>query len=261
MFDYFRLFSLISFLMVIALTVGAGVMFRGVATEDISRQIEISNSGIAESYIEKVWKQHPEAVAIFKNNISERDKTDPVAMQKVQDFGKDSVHYFKKMPLLRVNIYNAAGALLISSNVGTGDSIASNEVSPDKSFILAKFRETNISSQQVNNIKLQSTNAGTVLQTLVPVVMPGRDGAANAEGMLELVSDMTKPLDNFTNTQIKASIYMLAFFLLYLGVLFFMVRRTEAIISKQHEANAELAAAVAMAQSENREKSQFLANV
>jgi two-component system cell cycle sensor histidine kinase PleC len=262
MFGYFRLFSLISLLVVIGFTGVAGIMFRNVAMDDIKRLIDRNNSSIAEGYIESVWKEHHDIVSLFKNNIEEKSRNDPEVMKLLQLFGQDTIRYFKKMPLLRVNIYNSVGTLLLTSNINSANSLDGKEISPDASFIQSQFRGTSVSSQTIQGIKFQNGGTGIILQTLVPVIMSGNGNTAIAsEGVIELIADLSLPMGNLVNAQIIGTIYIVGFFLLSLGLLFFMARRAEAIITKQHEANVELASAAALAQSENRDKSQFLANV
>jgi two-component system cell cycle sensor histidine kinase PleC len=262
MFGYFRSFSLISLIVVIGFTGVAGIMFRDVAIDDVKRLIDRNNASIAEGYIESVWKESRDAVSILRNNMSDKDKNDAKAQKIIQDFGQDTIRYFKKMPLLRVNVYNSVGTLLITSNINFQNILEADKVSPDSNFIQNQFRGISVSSQTIRGIKLRSNNDGIVLQTLVPVMIDKKDGAgASSEGMVELISDLSMPLENLMRVQIISTFYVVGFFLLYLGVLFFMARRTETIITKQHEANIELVAAAAIAQSESRDKSQFLANI
>jgi two-component system cell cycle sensor histidine kinase PleC len=256
MFGYFRLFSLISLVVVVGITSAAGIMFRNVAVDDIKRLIDRNNASIAEGYIESVWKEHRETVAMFKTAMSEQDRSDPEIQKQVQAFGSDTVRYFKKMPLLRINIYNSVGTLLITSNVNSGNALVGQEVSPNPNFVRNQFRGSYMSSQTMD-AKLRNGDSGIVLQTLVPII----DGTGTSQGMIELIADLTMPLENLQNLQVIGTAYVIGFLLLYMGILFLIGRRTEGIISKQHEANVELAAAAATAQSENRDKTQFLANV
>ena len=262
MFNYFRVFSLISLIVVIASTGAAGIIFRNIAIDDIKRLIDRNNSSIAEGYIESIWKEHREIVSILKNNMSEQDKTDPEKLKLIQNFAQETVRYFKKMPLLRVNIYNSAGTLLLTTNVNSGNALVGLDNSPSTDFVQSQFRGVYMSSQTLQGVKLQSGIEGIVLQTLAPILTGEKDTApGSSEGMIELVADLTMPLENLRNVQIIGTIYIVGFFILYIGILFFMARRTESIISKQHEINVELAAAAAIAESENRDKSQFLANI
>lgn len=262
MFAHFRLFAIISLAVVIGFTGAASIMFRNVAIDDVKRLADRNNASIAEGYIELVWKAHPDAVALIKNNISEHDRKDPEKLKLIQDFAQSTVRYFKKMPLVRVNIYNSSGALLISSNVNYGDSLTGTEASPDSGFIQGQFRGTYMSSQTIQNVKLNNSEGGIVLQTLVPIIDDeNKSVIGTPEGMIELVADLTMPIGNLSNVQIIGTAYIIGLFIIYIGILFFMAKRTENIISKQHETNVELAAEAAMAQSENRDKSQFLANI
>ncbi|MEK6745804.1 MAG: ATP-binding protein [Pseudomonadota bacterium] len=262
MFVHFRLFAIISLIIVIGFTGAAGVMFRNVAIDDVKRLIDRNNGSIAEGYIESVWKMRRDVVALIKNNISEEDRKNPEKLKLIQDFAQDTVRYFKKMPLLRVNIYNAAGSLLITSNINYSDSLVGTEVSPDSSFIKKQFRGSSMSSQTIGQVKLHNSGEGVVLQALVPIISDeDKSVLGTPEGMVELVADLTTPLENLKNVQFIGTIYIVGFFTIYIGILYFMARRSESIITKQHEANIELSAAAAMAQSENRDKSQFLANI
>ncbi len=255
MFGYFRLFSLISLIAVVGITSAAGIMFRNVAVDDIKRLIDRNNASIAEGYIESVWKEHKETVAMFSNALPEKDRNNPETQKSVQNFGLDTVRYFKKMPLLRVNIYNAVGTLLITSNVNSGNALAGQDISPNPNFVKNQFRGSYMSSQ-TTDAKLHN-GSGIVLQTLVPII----DGSGSSQGMIELIADLTMPLENLQSLQFIGTAYVIGFLLLYMGILFLIGRRTENIISRQHEANVELAAAAAIAQSENRDKTQFLANI
>jgi len=255
MFGYFRLFSLISLIVVVGITSAAGIMFRNVAVDDIKRLIDRNNASIAEGYIESVWKEHRETVSMFSTTLSEKDRNNPETQKLVQNFGLDTVRYFKKMPLLRVNIYNSVGTLLITSNVNSGNALVGQDISPNPNFVKNQFRGSYMSSQTTET-KLHN-GSGIVLQTLVPII----DGAGVSQGMIELVADLTMPLENLQSLQFIGTAYVIGFLLLYMAILFLIGRRTESIISKQHEANVELAAAAAIAQSENRDKTQFLANI
>ncbi|MEQ1704569.1 MAG: HAMP domain-containing sensor histidine kinase [Rickettsiales bacterium] len=262
MFVHFRIFAIISLIIVIGFTGAAGIMFRNVAIDDVKRLIDRNNGSIAEGYIESVWKMRRDVVALIKNNISEEDRKNPEKMKLIQNFAQDTVRYFKKMPLLRVNIYNAAGSLLITSNINYSDSLVGTEVSPDSSFIKKQFRGSSMSSQTIEQVKLHNSGEGVVLQALVPIISDeDKSVLGTSEGMVELVADLTTPLENLKNVQVIGTIYIVGFFTVYIGILYFMARRSESIITKQHEANIELSAAAAMAQSENRDKSQFLANI
>ncbi len=260
MFGYFRVFALISLIVISGFTIVSGTLFRNAATDNINSLIEINNKSIAYGYIESVWKEYNKEITIFSTNPAER--SNPEITKSIQNFGGQTVNYFKKMPLLRVNIYNSAGTLLIKSDIDPNRVINYNTASPDGKFLQSSFKSDNITSQVIGNTKLKNGGDAIILQTLVPIIIESSEGKkASYEGVIELIADITQSQNNLINTQTDGTIYVIGFFLLYLGFLFFMAKRTESIITKQHEANVELAAAAAIAQSENRDKSQFLANI
>ncbi len=263
MFGYFRVFALISLIVVVGFVAISGTLFRDVAMENVRDIIERNNKSIAEGYIESVWKEYSKVIAVFNSNSAEKNKSDSELQKSLQNFGLDTVNYFKKMPVLRVNIYNSAGTLLLTSNVVAGKVINANFASPDIKFIQSQFRRTIAVSQVIDKVPLQNDEQAIILQTLLPIIISEmKDGvAARSEGVIELLADLSTTQENLTNAQLMGSIYVIGFFLLYLGFLFIMARRAEVIITKQHETNVELASAAAIAQSENRDKSQFLANI
>ena len=229
--------------------------FRSVAVDYLTQQlIEKENISAAEGYIETVWRNDGSVVATIKDKSAEQLKTDP----KIIHFAEETIGYFKKMPIMRVNVYESSGTLILSSDIGTGNLLAADNQSPDADFIAKQFNKTSASNQIIKNASLKNREKSSVLQTIVPIILSPN---AAPEGMLEIVTDLGDPLEKLTSAQIIASIYIIGIFLAFLGLLFIMAKRAEAIISKQHETNIELAAAAATAQSESRDKSQFLANV
>ena len=229
--------------------------FRSVAVDYLTQQlIEKENIRAAEGYIETVWRNDGSVVATIKDKSAEQLKTDP----KIIHFAEETIGYFKKMPIMRVNVYESSGTLILSSDIGTGNLLAADNQSPDADFIAKQFNKTSASNQIIKNASLKNREKSSVLQTIVPIILSPN---AAPEGMLEIVTDLGDPLEKLTSAQIIASIYIIGIFLAFLGLLFIMAKRAEAIISKQHETNIELAAAAATAQSESRDKSQFLANV
>lgn len=260
MFGYFRVFALISLVVVAGFTVVSGTMFRNVAINNVNNLIEVNNRSIADGYIESVWKGYSKSILAFTSNSAE--KNNPDIIKSIQDFGLETINYFKKMPLLRVNIYSSTGTLLIKSDMDNNRIITTSTSSPDINFLQNKFKSGEIVSQIINDSPLNDGESATILQTLVPITVgTTNDKTLKTDGVIEIIADITPSQRNLINAQTIGSIYVMGFFLLYLGFLFFMAKRAENIIAKQHEANVELAAAAAIAQSENRDKSQFLANI
>jgi len=262
MFGYFRLFSFISLIVIIGFTIVAGTLFRNVAIDGLHEQIEKSGNVIAKSYIHAVWKNNSEAVLIFNEGSFRQDLSNPETAAVIQGFAKETIKYFSDMPIIRVNIYNSSGALLISSDINSDLIFSGESASPDAEFIKNNFFREGGRSQAINKIHLKNGSEGSILQTIVPVMRENVISKTKEhEGAVEIILDLAAPSHNLFHIQIMGTVYIIGFFILYLGLLYFMARRIEVIITKQHEVNVELAAAAAAAQAENNEKSQFLANV
>ena len=257
MFAQLKLFVLISMLIVIGFTVMAGTSFRNSAVDDLARLTEKTNGSIAQGYIEAVWNKYRDAVATVKTSTPEQI----AANQDIMAFAQETVRYFKKMPLLRVNIYGSNGMLLLSSNVSTTMMLAGKDASPNADFILKQLRGTAVSSQMLSEVTFNNGERGTIMQTLIPIHNDGAPAGSPSEGAIEVLYDLTAPIAKFSTVRMIGMAVVIGMFMVFFGLFFVMSRLTEAIITKQHETNVELAAAAASAQSESRDKSQFLANI
>jgi two-component system cell cycle sensor histidine kinase PleC len=181
--------------------------------------------------------------------------------QQITDFANETVHYFKQMPMTRVNIYSNSGALLLTINSSSFAPLSTASTSPDTSFVAAQLRRQGIMSKLLPQVLLADGKQGALVQTTSP--LNGRDpsDAQQSEGMLELIYNISSVRDEVRTCQILGSGAIILMFVIFLYLLLIMSRKAENIITKQHEANQELAQAAEAAQAENREKSQFLANV
>jgi len=260
MFYYLRLFSILSLAFVVGITFFAGESFQNSAIDYIIRLSNNDNISNSQGYMETVWKDDGEVVATITTKTPEELKTD----ERILHFAQETIGYFKKMPIMRFNLYNSAGALILTGggNGESGNSIDGNNTSPDLKFVASQFRGNTASNQLISDIKLKNGVTGSILQTIVPIKLSDQnDPNAQTGGALELISDMTYPLERIKSVRLIASLYVIIIFLALLLILSIITKRAEAIISKQHEANIELAATAAAAQSESQDKSQFLANV
>ncbi len=256
MFGHLRLFSIISLLAVVIVAVAAGMSFRSLETRELTQILEQNEVSLARGYIDNVWKKYSDTVISLSLTDTSRLKDNPAIAQ----FAQETVQYFQRMPLLRVNIYNSAGLLLMTVNASGANktnSLSAN-ASLDPGFILRQLGHPDVSSMVRDGVKTQSGTELTVLQTAVPI--RSTTGHSN-EGVLELLYDVSEPIDRIIDIQFYGTFGFIVLFLVFLVVLFVTSKRAENIIAKQHESNLELVTAAAAAQAESRDKSQFLANV
>jgi two-component system, cell cycle sensor histidine kinase PleC len=258
MFNYLRLFSIGSLIIIVVATMVAGNAFHAQSIDDITRLTEKNNASIAQGYVEAVWRSYQEKLKKIGSMSPEELRSD----EEIRSFAHETVRYFKRMPILRVNIYSSSGALLLTSTVNASVTLNDKDSSPDKQFILSQLRGTAVSSQTLNKVTLAGGEEGRILQTLVPIQIRAADGSSpGSEGVVEMLYDMSTTWNRFSMVRNVGTGGIISTFILFLLMLMVMSRRAEGIITKQHEANIELAAAAASAQAESKDKSQFLANV
>jgi len=256
MFNFLRFLIFLAMLAICGMAGYAALMLPSLTTQPIVQLVERSHSGFAEGYINTVWKKYREAVVPLFS-------TEPPQLQghpEVVQFATETMQYFQALPMLRANIYTASGTLLLTVN-GGGDQLSGASASPDALFVSNHLQSETIASKLLPEAAMKNGHA-QVVQTVVPIRMPG---ATATEGRLEIISDTAEvppTLLRYGQYGIGAIAAASLFFLFVLFISLFIVSaKSEAIITKQHEANLELMEAVNAAQAENRDKSQFLANV
>lgn len=256
MFSYLRLFSILSVIVVLAFATAAGMAFRNMEIEGLA-QINARNSiALSQGYIDNIWKKYRDILVPVTIESASQLKDNP----QVTQFAQDTVQYFRRMSPLRLNIYNANGVLLMSVNAVDGDILKfpGNASSPNPQFVSSRLRDPQIATAPLHHVSSRGIKSIALLQTLVPI----RDIAeSNNDGMLEMLYDMSDPWQRIETFQTYGMVGLGGLFVMFLSILFITFRRAETIIARQHEGNLELAAAAAAAEAENREKSQFLANI
>ncbi len=283
MFSYLRYFSVIS-LVVITIAAGAlGYYFRNTAGDDLRDLVLKNNKVLVQGFINNLWKKHRmvEMLRLFyKHNIPEsRWNRYRGYEENYKRFQLDVFKYFEEMPIVQVNIYTANGNPLISLNQARmlDPEITEGIQVPDRAVLqaaLAAGREGNTASALIENAKFElasgSIKEGTLMQTVVPIMSDNYvplvadaayDKSNNVQGMVEVFYDISRQWDQVYNFQYIGTGGIIVIFLTLIGALIFIASKAEAIITKQHEANLELAAQASAAEAENKNKSQFLANI
>lgn len=140
MFYYLRLFSIISLILVAGVTFAGGWFLQFVATDYIVEQNTKNSISISNSYLESVWKETGWVVPKIRSKSQEELKSD----ENVLRFAKDSLAFFKKMPITRFNVYDNSGLLIISGSGGEANIEFANgqTVSPDPSFVSSHLHDS-----------------------------------------------------------------------------------------------------------------------
>ena len=254
MFTYLRLFSILSLLLVCGISVAGGMFLYNRILTDMIQLVEKNNANLSHGYIDTVWKKYRSSILPLLAKPEEL-KDSPL----VKEFARETVSYFQHMPLTMVNIYSPAGQLLLADNTNVGKKLASNLSSPDTTFVLQHYQGSKRFNQLLTNVAFTDQQHIKMVQTVTPFNETIEN--APSDGALEILSDVTEQWDELRQFELLASGILLLTCLFPIFLLSLSTRRSEKIIAKQHEANLQLTEAAAAAVAENRDKSQFLANI
>jgi two-component system cell cycle sensor histidine kinase PleC len=253
MFHFLRLISALALLATLALAVLAGVHIRGIAADQLRHQTQQNALTIAQAYKNAVWISYRDVIVPLSSD-TESLRTN----LQVQEFAAKTFRYFQPMSLVRVNLYNSDGRLLMSTHADGATKLIGNQVSPDTVFAARMLTAPAPDSQWLENIAIEGNERATLLQTVIPIRMSGGN---SSEAAIEIIQDISKPWQQIRTFQLYGTAAMVGIFVLFMAILIFSTRKAEAIIARQYETNVELAATAEAAQAENRQKSQFLANI
>lgn len=283
MFAYLRVFAITSFVIVMFAAIGLGYYFRSAATEDLSDLVTRNNRVLLQGFINNLWKDHRmvKMLTLFRKNeipqanwIKYRGYKENMA-----DFSADVFRYFEGMPVVKVTIYSADGSKILSLNqvqildndIDNTVRLSDNGAAQDAvSLALVGNERSQLLEGAEFQLAGQGSAEGTLVQTVIPIMsdnyVPLVQGdangkARNVQGVVEIYYDIAKQWDRLYLFQFMSSGSIIIIFLLLIGTLLSVAGKAEAVISRQHEANLELAAQASAAETENQNKTQFLANI
>jgi len=238
-----RIVNILVFLIIVGLSAWGGYnsyeSFKGQLASITMRVQEDMVRGFAES----TWKMHrykmEPLLATDREDLSE--ETDVVI------FTEDVSGYFKGMNVDSVQVFGPAKQTLTSFPLETG-----KRVLPAGNALLDRALAT---KTPASNFVVDGYRAAR-MQTAVPLLRDGK-----VELIIVLVNNVSARLEFFT-TMLAV---ILGSALIALVVIMVMtritVRRAENVIARQFEENTVLANQAVLAQEENQQKSQFLANI
>lgn len=220
---------------------------------------------IIERWINENYSQSEVVSKLLKMMALKGDQAKNKALERFETLSNG---FFASAPVIQAVIHNEQRGVFYSLRP------AGAEIEPKDSKGASLFEQAKASPEPVyrivENVPIYDVSGravrGTILQTFYPLyVIAAADIAKGVKGpliaVLQLQFDVTGIFNMLTYLQYFATGGIILIFFILIGVLFFSMQRAEVIIAKQHELNLELTAAVAAAEAENRDKSQFLANI
>ncbi len=263
MFSYLRYFSAISLILVVVTAYFVGMYFRSIASEDLITLVEKNNAALAQGYINSTWKKHYNVlIRLWRIDVKRWGN-----YREFLEFKNETLDYFEEMPVSEINIYTLSGDLILSTD--PSKEAASFNSEEALAFNMAKQAQN--TSRILDDKEYYLTGGqvayGTFIQTFTPILsdfyvpVVANNTQAKVEAVIELHYNITPQWEKLWNFQIVSMGGIVLIFVILITVLFVSSRKAEGIIAKQHEVNLELTAAAAAAEAENRDKSQFLANI
>jgi signal transduction histidine kinase len=256
-FRLLRFFSVAAAVAFLAIGLGLYFLFRAHEFNTLVRLQEAQNVALARALANEVW-------AGFGPYVRDADKFDPAELRTgaiAIRLDLDVARFARGLPVHKVKIYNLAGLTVYSSEAAQiGESRADNvgfRRAVDRGLPASKlsFRDTfGAFSGEKSSVHL--------VETYVPIVTPS---SGTTEGVFEIYTEVNAGVREIeVSTTWLGSVLVAGLGILY-GILFFVVRRSSAIIALQYreldEREARLLAARNQADAANRAKSEFLAIV
>ncbi len=276
MLAYLRYFYIVSFLVVVTAALVVGLYFRSVAANQIIKNTtQQSGVNIAQSFSNNIWQRHMATL----QTLQSRPLAEWAQDANFRRFFQEGMYFFKDVPLVKFSVFTPDGKRFFSTK---RSEIIEVEGEMSKVFAFIPFlapakedpfklaKQGRVASTIIGAGKLDlsgkgvgSQQGGSYLRVLVPLPVPvGPDAVTpNPQAIAEIYYDITNSWGYLSHFHVIGTTAIIGFFSVLYTALFYMSRRTERLLDKQYQANIELTAAKAQAESESQEKSKFLANV
>ena len=257
MLGFLRFIILLGLLAIGGAAVYAWSALPGFVTPPTVQLVEKTNAAAAQGYIGSVWKKYRDVIVPLTAGDTSQLKDHPEVLQ----FAQETAQYFQPLPLVRANIYTVNGVLLLTIDGAATDKLATIGASPHSTFVTTHLKAATFVSDLLEEVHI-TTGQTAMVQTVIPIRMAGSDTPEGAIEIITTMPDLPQVLAQYQQYAVggMAAVSGVILLMVLMG-LFMVVRKSETIITRQHEANAELLQAVAEAQAASRDKSQFLANV
>ncbi len=263
MLKYFKYFAVVTFVLVLGAAFFAGVYFRSFAADSVIRKpIEESNIKLAKHIEDNILCKYYPAFKGMQDKSFDQLKND----EYFQKLGKIVVTLLASIPADKINIYSAKGEEIFSTNA-----MEMVFFDNDRQSLLSTAQAGQTLSRLITSMGIYETEnvltKGSYVETLVPISGAGCKNPENTVDnnpvklVVEVFNNVSTPWQNLSLFQIVVSAGIVTTFVLLYMALFFTSKKTEKIINKQHEEKLSLERAKSMAETQNQQKSMFLANV
>ncbi|MDF2964963.1 MAG: pleC [Rickettsiaceae bacterium] len=236
-----------------------------------------SNTKLASVYKDIIWDRNHDIV----KTVSTKKYEDLISTPEFVNFAKVSIDFFDSLDFIKVNFYDENGNVFLSTNSlklnetseGVyGSLYKSLSISLDHVFLNnhldgTKALENAYFGQPTNQIlpkaqveKVGNSIGSLIVKSYIPLI--DNDGTKkNVKGIIEIVTDTSKAMENITFLERRVFIIFLTVFVVFFAVVVYNTHNAQNIIDRQHEMNRMLEEAKIKAENESSEKTEFLANI
>ncbi len=248
---FLRNFYILLFLAIAVAIFAAGHFGRNYVEERIIKEIVRGhNKLLAEDFTWYIWYNYKDTISRLPCNGNSCPDPNRVAELKREI---KSLHQDKN--LLSARIYFKDGKTIFGSDPEFGKSFQ------DKPF---KSAFTNAFAGDSSDKLIIHYNTGevkkNVIRSFIPII-PDSGKQSRIPIILEVIYDITPFWNNVEQIQMGAITAVTVIFLLIFIISYIIMYRSEKLLSKQYETTADLEKSKNIAEQENEQKSQFLANV
>ncbi len=265
MFANIRIFSAILAMMVLIVSiVGSYWAKQHAITHFIIEPLGDLSVELQHAYSKNIWNRYYPII----NYIKEEPETEWTSLYQYQSFVLASAEYLESKDLLKARVLSTNKKVLFDSNeqlIISGDDAMLQTVISEMTEIKPDYIYKELDSRTVKSTDISEDKM--ILTISIPLVVTSKIAdskqvdADNAQAVIEFYYDVSKHYRTMTIGGYLITIILALIIAPILALLLFASKKVEELIEKQQEASLELASAKAVAESESKAKSQFLANI
>lgn len=253
--------------MVVLAALAIGFYFRSAASNDLRMIVHGNNESLVQGYVNSVWNKHKDTINKLQNIDIEKWQN----IREFRQFSEDSFKHFEGVSVAALNIYNINGVKFLStdqtrikaiSNTASLINIENIKNEQKQAFLQAKDGFPHAVFIPKSEIMSSSgkLEQASVIQSFIPII-DRSNGQKKINAVIEIFYNITPQWQQIFMFQIAITSSILGIFFLLMCSLYYTSRKSEKIIVRQHEKNTALKIAAAEAETANKQKSEFLANI
>ncbi|NDB83271.1 MAG: sensor histidine kinase [Alphaproteobacteria bacterium] len=259
-----------SFIALFVAILSSIMFYRYFTLKDIVLETVVKeNNKIYAHFIDEIYSKSSMIDLLHSENAG----PELLASSNFRNFASDSIKFFTRLNKIKVSILTPNNTEIISSSdepiTHTNSSFTNSIVQYLGGYFLNVRNGVDIlntirSGQVVNNIMLQKIDSmpGKIayIESYYPIIFSNQS-LDSRYGTLKIVTDISDDWTKIRFFEKRVSIFLLAVFAAFFGIIIFNTHHAQRIIDKQVETHKFLEEARVKAELKSSAKTQFLANI